>query len=204
MRNIILVSITLLLLVIACSPKQERESQEIADFEYPNYASLGDSISLIAQQTLVKALLQQIQSGGAVHAITFCSEKASVLTDSLFKIYDCGIRRVAKKNRNPENELNESEIQIFSEYEMQLANKEKLTPKVIHQENEILYYKPIILGMQQCLSCHGNLDTIEDGVKNILAEKYPNDKAIGFKEGDLRGMWKLIFKKQFDSHKWLR
>jgi hypothetical protein len=35
--------------------------------------------------------------------------------------------------------------------------------------------------------CHGLEDQITPDVKSQLAELYPEDRATGFKEGDLRG-----------------
>jgi hypothetical protein len=41
-----------------------------------------------------------------------------------------------------------------------------------------------------CLGCHGDPATILPGVKTVLASKYPNDAATGYKTGDLRGaLW---------------
>jgi hypothetical protein len=39
----------------------------------------------------------------------------------------------------------------------------------------------------QCLLCHGSGEQVPANVKNALAQRYPNDQATGFKEGDLRG-----------------
>jgi hypothetical protein len=36
-----------------------------------------------------------------------------------------------------------------------------------------------------CLSCHG--DAITPAVSALLAEHYPNDRAVGYQLGDLRG-----------------
>jgi Fe-S cluster biogenesis protein NfuA len=49
------------------------------------------------------------------------------------------------------------------------------------------YIKPIVTeGI--CLSCHGSENTISDNVKQILSKKYPEDKAVGYSIGDLRGI----------------
>jgi hypothetical protein len=38
-----------------------------------------------------------------------------------------------------------------------------------------------------CLMCHGPEDQILPDVREALAKQYPEDKATGFEEGDLRG-----------------
>ncbi|MBS0204581.1 MAG: DUF3365 domain-containing protein [Planctomycetes bacterium] len=39
----------------------------------------------------------------------------------------------------------------------------------------------------QCLACHGPKDQIADDVQEQLTRLYPDDQAVGFNEGDLRG-----------------
>jgi hypothetical protein len=38
-----------------------------------------------------------------------------------------------------------------------------------------------------CLNCHGTDDFLSKEIKNFLKEKYPEDKATGYKAGDFRG-----------------
>lgn len=39
----------------------------------------------------------------------------------------------------------------------------------------------------QCLMCHGPKEQIAPVIQDQLVKLYPNDEAIGFKEGELRG-----------------
>ncbi len=41
-----------------------------------------------------------------------------------------------------------------------------------------------------CLSCHG--ETVAPEVEQKLAELYPDDKARGYKEGDIRGAFVVV------------
>ena len=56
-----------------------------------------------------------------------------------------------------------------------------------------MYYKPIKTGMPTCLKCHGSSAEIESKTLALINEKYPDDKAVGYSQGDLRGMWKIKF-----------
>ena len=38
-----------------------------------------------------------------------------------------------------------------------------------------------------CLNCHGSEDKMAPEVKARLSELYPNDKATGYSEGQIRG-----------------
>ena len=44
-----------------------------------------------------------------------------------------------------------------------------------------------IVQTQTCASCHGTLDELSPTVRRLIAERYPNDRATGFVEGEIRG-----------------
>jgi cytochrome c551/c552 len=48
--------------------------------------------------------------------------------------------------------------------------------------------------MPTCIKCHGGKTDITESTQKMIAQKYPNDKAIGYQMGDLRGMWKIKLK----------
>ena len=46
-----------------------------------------------------------------------------------------------------------------------------------------------------CLVCHGTInETVTIKMDSIIKSLYPNDKAIEYSEGDLRGIWSITFK----------
>ena len=51
------------------------------------------------------------------------------------------------------------------------------------------YLEPIYL-QAMCLQCHGS--DLGSGVRERLAELYPEDRATGFAEGDFRGMFWVV------------
>lgn len=38
-----------------------------------------------------------------------------------------------------------------------------------------------------CASCHGPVERMAPAMRELLSERYPNDRAIGFKDGEIRG-----------------
>jgi hypothetical protein len=44
-----------------------------------------------------------------------------------------------------------------------------------------------------CLICHGDKQTMAPSAAKILAERYPDDQARGYKEGDFRGLIRIKF-----------
>lgn len=46
--------------------------------------------------------------------------------------------------------------------------------------------KPIMV-QSKCLLCHGLSDQIPESIRITLKQRYPFDRAIGYKAGELRG-----------------
>ncbi|MCO5230813.1 MAG: DUF3365 domain-containing protein [Chitinophagales bacterium] len=178
------------LLLVNCNHKV----QEISEEERSNYLTLGDSITNHAQKVLLSNVSQTIASSGVSGAIDFCNINALPLTDSVADIYTTRIQRLTDKNRNPNNLIkDEIDKKAWEEIKRLMNDKEIIAKHFIQQEGDkVYYYKPIALGMPTCLSCHGQIDTDipSETYQNILS-KYPNDKAIGYHLGELRGMWKV-------------
>ena len=60
--------------------------------------------------------------------------------------------------------------------------------------DEIHFFKPILL-QAMCLNCHGSPgQDIQSPTLARIQQLYPDDRAVNFKEGDLRGVWHIIFK----------
>jgi hypothetical protein len=197
-------------IIISCGPR-ERVSKEVFDEVNKNMevkrlteAEIieeamiwGDSISASAQKNLVANLQKAIEEGGLVHAIEFCKVNANSITNNSEGIL---IRRVSTKNRNPNNFPDFQEADILDAYAYNSENGLESEPNIQKIENGemYLYTKAIIFPGGVCLNCHGEPDSqISAQVSEALSKFYPEDKAVGYKSGDLRGMWSLrIPKKQ--------
>lgn len=160
----------------------------------PDYAKKSDSISIVAQKLLVSNLINAVSSKGEVHAIAFCSLKAMPLTDSLSHLYGCKIERLALKNRNPLNKLSTPQDEhAYRHFDsLNLINVTK-TFLLAEDKDYNIYYKPINMAMPICSNCHGT--NINPTSAEAIASLYPEDKATGFEQGRLRGMWKITFPK---------
>lgn len=154
----------------------------------------GDNIAGHAQATFQIAIKDAIQSGGMEYAIGFCNIEALPITDSVSELNKVNIKRLAKKNRNPLNAMNETESEIYKAYVLEWLNGQELQAKVIPNESgHPVYYRTI--GIQPlCLNCHGVPGkSIPSPLAEKIAELYPEDKAVNFKNGELRGMWAIEF-----------
>lgn len=117
---------------------------------------------------------------------------------NLSEVFDCQISRISEKNRNPTNkpEIDLSKNQL-KKYTQKHRKGENLEPKVYLLDNKVEYYKPITIKMETCLKSHGQSgQDIANSTQEMLKEKYPDDKATGYKMCDFRGNWKVTFNKK--------
>jgi hypothetical protein len=140
-------------------------------------------------------LMAAMQSGGPTAAIEVCNTRAPAIAESVSLEQGVEISRVSLKNRNPENAPSEWQREVLLQFEERKADGEN--PAALTWSDtvdtpdgaEFRFMKAIPTG-GLCLACHG--ETIDPAVAGKIAELYPEDKATGFREGDLRGAFVVI------------
>jgi hypothetical protein len=142
--------------------------------------------------TLKGVLSKHMKSGGPVQAITACSDTAQVLTEQVELRHQVSIGRVSEKWRNAMDEPDAYEKATLRKFEDMLQN-DTLGPSYEHSDITVedsirvfRYMKPIIV-QPVCLSCHGPINQLHPEVLRLLNERYPDDTAVNYKDGDLRG-----------------
>ncbi len=142
-------------------------------------------------KTLKAEVVKHMKTQGAQSAAYFCYKSATNLTKKVNSTYPKGIsvKRISLKNRNKNNyPASKDEIEMLKKLEQKVKAKEKL-PKLIVQKissNHYKVYKPILVS-KKCIVCHGDAKHRNKEAYKTIKEKYPNDKAIGYKVGDFRG-----------------
>ena len=152
---------------------------------------------LIAKNTfkIFKSKIQTIAGKkGLPSVVGFCHDNAMKLTDSLGKVHNVIIKRTSHKLRNPENKPDIDDEAVLNEYLRLQEEQKPMEPVVLKDANGYVhFYAPIKL-KKDCLKCHGTPGKeIPEPVYKLIKSKYPNDKAIGFKIGELRGIWDIKF-----------
>ena len=174
----------------------ENQEPEVKEIVAPSkdYVALGKEIAQGTFKALSGKLKAQIMEGGVDQALPFCNANAIPITDSLSKVYDAKIERVALDYRNPKNKVIGYDENVYHEYTEELGNGKMVKPKLHTNENgQTVFYAPIVL-KSQCVVCHGTpIDEISESTLAKINELYPEDNATGFAEGDLRGLWKITF-----------
>jgi hypothetical protein len=121
--------------------------------------------------------------------MAFCTAKAGEITDEINAKLpkNAKVRRTALKTRNEKNAPDKVDMMVMETYDKKAQNK-KLDPKdiqMIESDGEYRVYKPLLIH-KACLKCHG--ENVSDEIKSVVSKVYPKDMAMGFKEGDFRGV----------------
>jgi hypothetical protein len=159
------------------------------------YRAAGEKLAAQAQASLMQQVKKALREGGPVHAIDYCHAAADSLTAAAAKQAGARISRIAQRNRNPANGLEtKAEKEAFAAL-AQLAPRYD-TSLVRAGAKRVTFFKPIPLAMNTCLKCHGTPQKeVAPETLAAIAERYPEDKALNFKLGELRGAWKISFPK---------
>jgi len=177
----------------ACQNSSVKQKSTVKEPLVPqtDYLIEGKKITAMAFAALSGKLQSAIQKEGIQSAVSYCSVAALPLIDSLSKEHEVRIKRTSLKYRNPIDAPTEGEIEVLNKFADQIQKEESLSPLVIEHN----FYAPIMIA-PPCLKCHGNVGKTlaESDYKHIL-KSYPEDKAIGYNSGDLRGMWVVSFEK---------
>lgn len=145
--------------------------------------------------TLINALSATIDSAGIKDAIGYCNLNANLLVKDIATDYGVDIKRTSLKLRNPNNEATTDEKLILEYYASQHEQGENCQGELGKVEGIYKYYHPIYV-MENCTACHGiKGETLNKKAAKKLQDLYPNDQALGYEAGDLRGMWVITFKK---------
>jgi len=142
-------------------------------------------------KTLKMHVKQNMKAGGPVQTATFCSDKARGIEKQVNASYEKGlsVKRISLKYRNPADKPTADEAKVLQELHT-IFNAKKAVPKMVVKEvgkNHYKVYKPIFINKGVCLTCHGAGDVRDAKAYKLIKAKYPNDKAVGYKKGDLRG-----------------
>jgi len=175
--------------------KGKHQQQAQTSFEDLPYGERGLKYALTTKAVLGKNLMGTIQKKGTLEALEFCNVRAYPLTDSMAVVHNAGIKRVSDKPRNPKNKANSEELEYIKTFKTLVASEKEISPIVKETEDDVNVYYPIVTN-SMCLQCHGKPETnIKPDVLKTLTLLYPEDKAKGYSENQVRGIWNVSFKK---------
>ncbi|SDE44589.1 Protein of unknown function [Pricia antarctica] len=173
-----------------------KRKMQTAEPPQDKYAKIGMEYALAAKGALGKNLMKAIQQNGTVGAVAFCNVKALPLTDSISIMKNAIIKRVSDKPRNPDNAADMEELGYIRYFKKLTAAGKQPKPVVKTENGEVDFYFPITTNAM-CLQCHGKPnDQIQPATLSALKNLYPADKAVGYGENEVRGLWAINFDKE--------
>lgn len=147
--------------------------------------------------TLNAAVTAAVQKGGPIQGVDTCQLQALPLTlestdQSPPRI--TALKRTSLRVRNPANAPDPAEQAALTRVAQLIDAGEDIPPLLLQQldatpqhDAEIRVYKPLSMGAQ-CLACHGAPANFVPGLQETLTQRYPQDAATGYREGDWRGL----------------
>ena len=157
----------------------EQEAQAITQ-------AFGRELKTLLQATMI--------TGGPVEAIQVCKSSAPRIAQRLSAQQGWEVARTSHKVRNPDNSPDAWEQQVLTLWQDKIARGapvQNMKASEVVVENGVATYRYMqaIATGQQCLNCHGT--HISGQISHALKTQYPQDQAIGFRVGELRGAFSL-------------
>ncbi|MCB9526861.1 MAG: DUF3365 domain-containing protein [Myxococcales bacterium] len=132
--------------------------------------------------------LQGAMGQGVEAALAVCNVEAPGIAARVSAAAGLDVGRVSHKPRNPGNALAAWMAPAMAHFEGSTAAAPAAPVVMAAPTGGLVYFEPIYTG-GLCLSCHG--EAIAPGVQAKLAVLYPDDRATGFRAGELRGLFRV-------------
>lgn len=182
------VAITLSVLVFGCN------SNRVDERELAAAQQIGEQASMELMKTLKIQLQQAIQDSGAAYAIKFCNNTALALTKRVQYQQPDGvsIKRTSSRYRNAANAPDALEEEVLATLAKVYETGETASEPVMRTTRDggewtYHYFKPMVVA-ELCTNCHGARAAMDSAVVQVLDERYPDDRAVGYGPGDFRGV----------------
>jgi hypothetical protein len=161
----------------------------IFNFVYAmDYQAEGQKALKPLKQNLMKTLKGAMKAHGPIGAVGACNIDApKIATNASSKTYTVG--RSSMKYRNEGNKPKSWMVPVLEGYE---KSKSKKGQVVRLKSGNHAYVEPIYV-QGVCLSCHG--PKLMPKLDEKVSKLYPQDKALGYKLNDFRGIFWVEFNK---------
>ena len=209
--NKLIIASSLVLLVTACDKNSakdgakevvEKTTEKVVETTkkaVEETAGMFDKKAAVLEaKTITKAfggalkaeLKKAMKAGGPVNALEVCHTEANPIAEKSAKEHNALVSRVSLKNRNPDNAPNDWQRKVLEDFNARAAKGESVNKmgfaEVVEQDGkkQLRFMKALPTG-GLCLECHGT--NIEADVQEKITALYPDDKAMGYEKGQVRG-----------------
>jgi hypothetical protein len=187
------------LALTACGPSDDRSAAQtgaertvslstITPETRAEVARIGEEAAQTLRVSLAGRLMRAIESGGPEAAIDVCALEALPLTDSIARAAQgVSVKRTSTRVRNPQNAPDSLELLALHWFEDQDGSDLRPNSLVQMAGTDFRYYSPLRISAL-CLNCHGAADELSPAVREALRRRYPDDEAVGYRDGEFRGL----------------
>lgn len=144
----------------------------------------GDMIIISIQNAVLSELTRELTQGGPGDAIQVCHMSATTIVHRIGREEGVSAGRTSARVRTPSNAPRAWAAPIVARYAESRAAG--LDGFVVDLGNKVGVMRPVA-HRAVCSPCHGLEEQLNSRVRVELKDRYPVDRATGFKEGDLRG-----------------
>jgi len=156
-------------------------------FDRVAWIERGGKVLTPFKKKLMDALTDGLEDGPEA-AIEVCQTLAPEIAEEVSSA-SVEFGRTSHKLRNERNAPRDWMQPLLDGY---VATPGKTEPEAVQlKDGGVGYVEPIFV-KRMCLACHGS--AISPGVVSLIDEHYPQDQARGFKEGDFRGLFWIVFR----------
>jgi hypothetical protein len=168
--------------VPAAKPESSMETDQ--DLYTRAAANLVDQFGGKLKSTLLDAL----NENGPLYAMQICQMRAPEVI-AAHSTEGWEVKRVSEKWRSINDRPDTTELRILSVFADPNTQDDYLIRWSGDDSTRMFHYYKEIRVSRLCLQCHGDIQTVDLNLWKETRIAYPYDKATGYKEGDLRGMF---------------
>lgn len=163
----------------ACSQGETSVAEEA------EFLRQSEELTARFQSELQMKLSTALGEVGPVGAIGVCQSAAPAIGARLSDDSGFTVGRIARRNRNEGNGISPDLEPLYSELEA--SPMQNGSPRSVHGTvgERLVYLRAIPMQEQPCSTCHGS--NIDPALLEVISQVYPEDRAVGFKPGELRG-----------------
>ena len=144
----------------------------------------ADLIIVAMQDAVLRELTHGLREGGPELAITSCHLDATTITRRIADQEGIAAGRTSHRLRSPANRPKPWAAPLVAAHAGRKARD--VEGFVVDLGDRLGVLRPIA-HRPMCAGCHGPVERISPAVRQLLADWYPVDKAVGFAEGEIRG-----------------
>ena len=178
MRRLVLAA-----LIVTSLPALAQDAPWVAD---------ARKVAVMVPPKLLAVLTEQVGKVGPEGAIAVCRDEAPKMAKAASEQTGWSIRRVSLRNRNPKAVPDAWERAALEDFDRRAASGE--SPATLEKaeivadgERKAYRYVKALPAQEFCLQCHGTPDRVTPAVQQRLKALYPDDKAVGYRAGEIRG-----------------